>query len=75
MQAELHRTAVGQLERGQRIARVDTLVKLAGSLGISAEDLLDGLLWTPSVRTEGVLTVEPFADRSEGRITTTRRGK
>lgn len=29
MRAELHRTAVGQLERGDRVARTDTLVKLA----------------------------------------------
>lgn len=34
MRAELHRTAVGQLERGERVARSDTLVKLAGSLGV-----------------------------------------
>lgn len=60
--AELHRTAIGQLERGQRVARTDTLVKLAGSLGISYEELLDGLLWTPSIRTAGVLNVEAFAD-------------
>jgi transcriptional regulator with XRE-family HTH domain len=30
--ASLHRTAVGQLERGERVARVDTLINLAGSL-------------------------------------------
>src|SRR6476646_1253952 len=34
VRASLHRTAVGQLERGERVARVDTLIKLAGSLGI-----------------------------------------
>ena len=57
MRAELHRTAVGQLERGQRIARADTLVKLAGSLGIKPEDLLAGLEWKPAVMTEGELTI------------------
>jgi len=31
MRAEVHRTAVGQLEQGERIARTDTLVRLAGS--------------------------------------------
>jgi hypothetical protein len=30
-----------------RIARVDTLVKLTGSLEVSAEELLVGLDWTP----------------------------
>lgn len=62
MRAELHRTAVGQLERGQRIARADTLVKLAGSLGVTPEELLAGLDWEPSVRTEGKLTISNDAD-------------
>lgn len=65
MRAEMHRTAVGQLERGERVARSDTLVKLVGSLGVPYDELLDGLLWTPSFRTVGVLTVEPFADECE----------
>jgi DNA-binding XRE family transcriptional regulator len=62
MRAELHRTAVGQLERGQRIARADTLVKLAGSLAVRPEDLLAGLEWEPSIRTEGRLTISADAD-------------
>ncbi|HEY5709317.1 MAG TPA: helix-turn-helix transcriptional regulator [Solirubrobacterales bacterium] len=45
--ASLHRTAVGQIERGERVCRVDTLVKLAGSLEIPPEELLDGLHWEP----------------------------
>lgn len=45
--ASLHRTEIGMLERGIRLARVDTLVKLAGALEIPASDLLDGLDWTP----------------------------
>jgi transcriptional regulator with XRE-family HTH domain len=53
VRASLHRTAVGQLERGERVARVDTVIKLAGSLGIppeellDAEELLDGMGWDP----------------------------
>lgn len=47
VRASLHRTAVGQIERGERVARVDTLVKLAGSLGINSAELLDGLEWQP----------------------------
>lgn len=47
VRASLHRTAVGQLERGERVARVDTVVKLAGSLGIAAGELFDGMGWTP----------------------------
>jgi len=45
--ASLHRTEIGKLERGERLARIDTLVKLSGSLEVSADDLLDGLDWTP----------------------------
>lgn len=47
VKASLHRTAVGQIERGERVARVDTLVKLAGSLGVTPADLLDELDWEP----------------------------
>jgi transcriptional regulator with XRE-family HTH domain len=45
--AALHRTAVGQLERGERVARADTLVKLAAALAVDANALLEGILWTP----------------------------
>jgi transcriptional regulator with XRE-family HTH domain len=47
VRASLHRTAVGQIERGERIARLDTVVKLAGSLEVPPEELLDGIGWTP----------------------------
>jgi transcriptional regulator with XRE-family HTH domain len=47
VRASLHRTAIGQLERGERTARIDTLVKLAGSLGLPPGELLDGLSWIP----------------------------
>lgn len=47
VRASLHRTAVGQIERGERVARVDTLIKLAGSLEIEPGELLIGLFWQP----------------------------
>lgn len=47
VRASLHRTAVGQIERGERVARVDTLIKLAGSLEIEPGELLTGLSWQP----------------------------
>ncbi len=55
--ASLHRTAVGQLERGERVARTDTLVQLAGSMEIAPEELLDGLEWTPGEMRPGELRV------------------
>jgi transcriptional regulator with XRE-family HTH domain len=47
IRASLHRTAIGQLERGERTARLDTFVKLVGSLGATPADLLAGLDWQP----------------------------
>lgn len=47
VRASLHRTAVGQIERAERVCRVDTLVKLAGALGVEPDNLLDGLAWEP----------------------------
>jgi len=44
--ASLHRTEIGQLERGDRLPRIDTLVKLAGALSIPPGDLLKGIAWT-----------------------------
>jgi transcriptional regulator with XRE-family HTH domain len=43
--ASLHRTEIGHLERGQRLARIDTLVKLMAALGVTADELLDGIGW------------------------------
>ncbi len=45
--ASLHRTAIGQLERGERIPRIDTLIKLAGAFGVTPSELLAGLSWEP----------------------------
>ena len=44
----LHRTEIGLLERGERMPRIDTVVKLAGALGVEFEcPLLGGLEWRP----------------------------
>jgi transcriptional regulator with XRE-family HTH domain len=47
IRASLHRTEISMLERGLRLARVDTLVKLTGTLEISADSLLSGVTWEP----------------------------
>ena len=46
VRASLHRAEIGILEQGQRVPRVDTLVKLAGAMAISPTDLLEGMHWT-----------------------------
>jgi transcriptional regulator with XRE-family HTH domain len=43
----LHRTEVGMVENGQRLPRVDTLMKLATALEIGVEKLLEGIEWIP----------------------------
>lgn len=49
--ASLHRTHIGMLERGFRMPRADTIVKLAAVLEVSADELLAGIEWKPgSVR-------------------------
>lgn len=51
--ANLHRTAIGLLEKGARIPRIDTLVKLAAALEVSTSELLDGMAWKPGTTSEG----------------------
>ena len=53
LRASLHRTEVSQVECGKRLVRIDTLIKLAGSLGVSSDELLDGLQWKPGERVYG----------------------
>lgn len=53
VRASLHRTEISQLERGLRVARIDTLVKLAGGLGVDPNALLDGIVWEPGETRRG----------------------
>ena len=39
----LHRTAVGLLERGKSIPRLDTLLIVANALGVTVSKLLQGI--------------------------------
>lgn len=48
----LHRTEVGLLERGARVPRIDTLLKLAAGLGVRVEcPLFDGIVWKAGTTT------------------------
>lgn len=68
--AALHRTEVSLLERGERMPRVDTALRIAGSLGVPLDDLVAGLEWRP-----GYTIVVPGAwevvDRSGQALDTT----
>lgn len=57
--AGVHRTAVGQLERGERVPRSDTLIKLAGALDVSPIVLLEGLRWRPPSDLIGHMEIAP----------------
>ncbi len=46
--SSLHRTEVGLLERGARVPRIDTLVKVAAAVGVRIDcPLLEGITWNP----------------------------
>lgn len=53
IRASLHRTEISLLERGTRIPRIDTLVKLAGALSVSPDVLLEGIAWRPGSTSVG----------------------
>jgi len=59
VRASLHRTEISQLERGLRVARIDTLVKLAGALGIAPSELIEGIDWSPGRTTTGQFMPAP----------------
>jgi transcriptional regulator with XRE-family HTH domain len=43
----LHRTETGMVEKGDRLPRVDTLMKLAAALDVQVEKLVEGIEWIP----------------------------
>jgi DNA-binding XRE family transcriptional regulator len=47
VRASLHRTEIGMLERGKRLARVDTLIQLSGAMEVDPNELIAGISWTP----------------------------
>ncbi len=45
LRCDLHRTEISLLERSEREPRLSTIVKLAGTLGVSPESLCAGISW------------------------------
>lgn len=41
--ADLHHNYIGEIERGEKAATIDTILKIAKALGIRARDLFDEL--------------------------------
>jgi transcriptional regulator with XRE-family HTH domain len=42
-----HHGPISKVEHGEQLPRIDTLIKLAGGLGVSPCELLDGIVWKP----------------------------
>jgi transcriptional regulator with XRE-family HTH domain len=55
--ADLHRTAIGLLEKGARVPRIDTLLKLASALCVRPAELLDGIAWESGRASPGRFTL------------------
>jgi len=51
--ASLHRTEIGLLERGERLPRIDTVIKLAGALSVPPTALIEGIEWSPGKISRG----------------------
>jgi transcriptional regulator with XRE-family HTH domain len=64
--AGLHRTEVGMLERGERIPRIDTLVKVAAALEVPPATLLDGIDWQVGRAVYGSFKLMPGSEGNEG---------
>ena len=56
VRASIHRTEIGLLERGERMPRIDTAIKMAGAVGVDFARLIEGIEWTPGITTRGQFT-------------------
>jgi transcriptional regulator with XRE-family HTH domain len=54
--AGLHRAEVFKLESGDRVPRIDTLIRLADSMCVPPGELLDGIVWVPAPQMDGTFS-------------------
>jgi len=64
VRASLHRTEIGLLERGERVPRIDTAIKLAGAIGVPLAKLTEGIEWSPGAASSGRFAVDAKARRN-----------
>lgn len=57
VRSSLHRTEIGLLEHGKRVARVDTLIQLAGAMSIEPAELLEGIFWNAGDTARGQFSI------------------
>jgi transcriptional regulator with XRE-family HTH domain len=54
----LHRVEIGKIEQGQRLSRIDTILKVSGGVDASPCELMAGLRWSPARYVPGDFYVE-----------------
>ena len=59
VRASLHRTEISLLERGERLPRIDTAIKLAGALEVPPAELVEGIEWRPGMVSPGSFNATP----------------
>jgi transcriptional regulator with XRE-family HTH domain len=62
LRSSLHRTEIGLLERGARVPRIDTLIKISSALSVPPVELIEGIEWTPGNTTSGSFAIAPQGD-------------
>jgi transcriptional regulator with XRE-family HTH domain len=55
--AGIHRTQISLIESGERLPRIDTMIKLAAGLGFTPCELLGGIFWEIGGSRPGKLVV------------------
>jgi transcriptional regulator with XRE-family HTH domain len=56
--SENHLTEISMLERGHRVPRVTTLLKIASSLEVSMDELTKGISWSPGHYSPGSYAIK-----------------
>lgn len=62
----LHRMDIGAIERGERLPRIDTILKVSAGVEASPCELMAGLRWYPGSQIEGKFRVEDHSLPSTG---------
>lgn len=68
--ATLHRTEIGLLERGERVPKIDTVIKIAAALGVRIDcALFEGITWETGAitTTPGTFSVAGSAEGQRSR--------
>ncbi len=61
--AGVHRSALAALERGERVPRIETALRLAGALEMPLARLLAGIAWVPDGRGSGAFLLASRVER------------